>query len=423
MVIYASASQNLSVGVTFGVFGVLLLQVSEAFDAPIANTALSISFVLLFGGLGAPLIGRYLDRYSVRRLMQVGALMQCIGFYGAGISQTLLQFQLYYGVIIGAGTMMMGVVPASSLVNNWFVDQRGKALGFTNFPLGIVIVPLTATWLIALLGWRDTLHVIAAMYLLVIPLLQGIVDRPQDIQQVPLGQESIDSEVLDTELTVPAPVNQKPEAQMNSASKKASLGKVPSSTITMKELLLSRDYWFLFIAVGLAISTGVVISSHIVNHATAIGLSAEHGALLVTANGFSGVIGAIGFGMIADKIGAQKALVIGISIQASMWFALLFVNQFSILIPVTLAIGLGSGGIFPVFSAFLSSRYGANNLGTVLGLTTLLMLPFTVTSSPLAGLLFDIYGHYSVTFAIHVCGLLLAACLLLMIRSKRSPAS
>ena len=59
------------------------------------------------------------DRYGVRRLLFLGALLFILGMMLTGIMTHLWQFYLFFGVVLGVSATMFGVLTISG-VTLWF---------------------------------------------------------------------------------------------------------------------------------------------------------------------------------------------------------------------------------------------------------------------------------------------------------------
>ena len=112
---------NIAIGTTFGSYGILVKPVTESFEAPRSLGALGIALIILLIGLISPLLGTALDRRSIRLIMAAGAGLLATGFALASIAPNMILFLLTFGVIVGIGCTMLGTLPATILVNNWFV--------------------------------------------------------------------------------------------------------------------------------------------------------------------------------------------------------------------------------------------------------------------------------------------------------------
>ena len=88
--------------------------------------AFSLQWMVL--GLVSPYVGWLGDRYGVRRLLFLGALLFILGMMLTGIMTALWQFYLFFGVVLGVSATMFGVLTISG-VTLWFRRKLGVAMG------------------------------------------------------------------------------------------------------------------------------------------------------------------------------------------------------------------------------------------------------------------------------------------------------
>ena len=88
--------------------------------------AFSLQWMVL--GLVSPYVGWLGDRYGVRRLLFLGALLFILGMVLTGIMTDLWQFYLFFGVVLGVSATMFGVLTISG-VTLWFRRYLGVAMG------------------------------------------------------------------------------------------------------------------------------------------------------------------------------------------------------------------------------------------------------------------------------------------------------
>ena len=88
--------------------------------------AFSLQWVVL--GLVSPYVGLLGDRYGVRRLLLLGAVLFIAGMMLTGIMSNLWQFYLFFGVVLGVATTIFTVLTVSG-VTLWFRRHLGAAMG------------------------------------------------------------------------------------------------------------------------------------------------------------------------------------------------------------------------------------------------------------------------------------------------------
>lgn len=393
----AFLAQNLAIGLIFGSFGVLMKPVSEELQASRGLASFGIAAILAIMGIAGPLLGWAMRRFGIRDIMSAGAVLMAAGFVLASVAPAFWVFMLGYSGLAGIGCALLGIIPCTTLMTNWFVARLGLAIGIMATPLLVAAVPPTLSLLSAGIGWRGALQAAAGLLVLCIPLLRLVVSRPEDVGQLPLGVEAGDAPAAAAHGAHGAPAE--PVESVRAWSN--------------LQLLGSSTFWMIILTAGLTTMGGIVIVSHLVPFATDHGIAPATAALLLSVNGTCSMAGAILWGVAADRLGPQRALgIIGV-ILACLWGVLLSVPGLPLLIALLTGIGACSGGVHPVFSALLGRVYGRDSFGVALGLSTLMMLPFTVVAAPLAGWIYDVSGSYALAFQVQIGAFAVSALVLL----------
>ena len=109
-------------------FTVFLKPIAESFGWDRAQVVSVYSLSALAGAIGAPLIGRLLDRSGPRTVYSIGLLLLAGAFLIAARAQHLRQFQLSLGICVGLGIAFIGNVPNSILLGRWFGPRLPTAM-------------------------------------------------------------------------------------------------------------------------------------------------------------------------------------------------------------------------------------------------------------------------------------------------------
>jgi MFS family permease len=154
-------------------YTVFLIPLEREFGWSRSQTTGVYSVYLLVNGFTAPLVGLIFDRLGPRWVY--GAGMACLGsaFYLASHLQSLWQFYVFVGVMVGVGVSLNGMVPGSALLARWFKQRLSTAMGvaYSAFGAGtLVFVPL-AQHLIAEYDWRMTYRILGTAILLLAPVV------------------------------------------------------------------------------------------------------------------------------------------------------------------------------------------------------------------------------------------------------------
>lgn len=330
--------------------------------------------------LSAPLVGKLLDRGLTRRVMTAGALLLGTGFVLASQIGALWHFYLVFGLLMGTGVCMLGGLASSTLVANWFVARRGAALGLAAMGISVsgVVMPVLATLLIGLYGWRGTFLAYAAIaFCAVAPAVWlGVVHRPEDIGQGPDGEPLIAAE-SDGELV--------------------ELG--PSATAILRE----RNFWVIAAVIALNFSALGAVLTHAVPHATDLGWSPAAAALVLSAMAGAGAIGKPLFGMLTDRVDKRAAMWAAALLQLIGVELLLHAHGYAALLCAGAVFGFGMGGVVPLQGALVGAAFGRQAFGRVMGLLIPVMMPLNVLGSPFAGFVHDQTGSYAGAFRIFSC--------------------
>jgi MFS transporter, OFA family, oxalate/formate antiporter len=126
---------------------------------PYAKIAAIFSAFILFETWPMPVAGYFVDKFGIRKLMSIGAILIALGWVlGGTIATSPLHLYIYYGIIAGTGA---GIIYISCVANavKWFPDRRGLAVGLTAAGFGggaaLAIMPIAAT--IHSIGWAKAM--------------------------------------------------------------------------------------------------------------------------------------------------------------------------------------------------------------------------------------------------------------------------
>ena len=329
-----------------------------------SRTGLSsaMTFAFLSMGVAGFAWGAISDRIGPRVVVTIGALLLGLALVLASRAQSLLQFQLAFGVLLGIAAASF-FIPVIATTAAAFDRHRNLAVSLVSAGVGVApmtISPLVA-WLVVHYDWRTTLLIVGVLaWLLTLPATWFV-------RRVPLTEASAaDAPVAD--------------------------GAGPMS---FAQAMRSRA----FIALALAFFACCAAHSgpifHTVSYAIGCGLSVTSAVTIYSMEGAAGLGGRLLFGMLADRLGAKPVLVAGLLIQALAAAAYLAVERLGGFYAVALVFGMAYGGTMPLYASLARQAFPARILGTVLGAAGLLS-SLGMASGPLVGgWLFDRYGSYA----------------------------
>jgi len=242
------------------------------------------------------------------------------------------------------------------------------------------------------------LQVIAAIIaLLVIPIWTLMVDRPEQRGYTPPG------------------------AQTSGEGKIVRDGAEFDST---GAVLRNRNFWLIALTLSGLFAALIATMRNIMPLALDLGVSHTQGAQLISYLAVAGIPGTLMFGWIADRIDVRMALAAIIGLVMLALACLLGQPSYIRLLIGSVTLGLGAGGVLPIWGSLIARIFGVLNFGRIMGLMRLVLVPFNMMAPPLAGLVYDLTGSYHLVFAIGVAwmgvGLLLIR--LIKLSPKAAPA-
>lgn len=382
MVGVAFLAQNFGVGINFGSYGPLVATIQENFDTSRAMASAGLSMASLTMCLLSPLIGSLVQRWSIRNLMLLGASLNAAGHLLLSMSDNIYIFLAIYGLLIGPGFAALGIIPGPTLISRWFVKDRGKALGIANMPLAIFAIPLLASLMLGRYGAQGVFLANAALFLLLIPILFLVVERPEHIGQKPRG--AVD------------------EAKDGAAA--AEVAVVPNSVI-----LRRPEFWLMCLGVGLMTAVGVMLTTHLVPLVMEKGHELTTASGMLSAYGLAVAVGALMWGGLSDRFGPMLSFAVAaFGLMLSMFILLVAPPTVMNYTGVIIFSALCCGGITTLHAGTINELFGRETFSRVMGLGYLAKLPFLFFAAPLAGYLFDISGNYELSLILFGASLALA---------------
>ena len=397
----------LVVGTRFSL-GIFYLEIIEEYSWTRAETAGAFSIMLVVHAVFSLAVGVLFDRLGPRVLFPLGGLAIAIGFAACSQIRSIWQLYVFLGGIAAVGISTLAFVPHMALVPNWFVRRRGTATGIVYAGIGsgqLVLAPLIQA-MVSSVGWRAAFLVLAsAVALIVVPLTAMFQRRrPEEMGLYPDG-------IAPTAETSPYGVHD--HAARAPADK--------STGWTIAQAMRTWQFWLLMITgtgLGMNLNTLMV---HQLAFLTDVGYSKLLGASLLGVVGGLRSLGGMSLGSLSDRIGRETAYSLG-SIAAFAGIMLLMSIQDTSqpwrLYLFVLMYGLGYGALGPVYAAATADLFPGRHLGTILGVLEAGYGLGGAFGAFMAGYLFDMLGHYVVSFAL-VLGAIALSCTSLWLAAPR----
>ena len=350
------------------VVSVVLPAVQTEFGIGRADASLPYTLMMVCLGIGGLWTGRLADRHGLMPVLLLGAAAVCAGFVGAGMAGSIWLFGLAHGLmgLIGSAATFAPLMADTAL---WWNRRRGIAVAICasgNYIAGSFWPPLVQ-YGIDTIGWRQTytgmgLVCGVGMALLALRMRQ----RPPMVQATPASGTA---------------------TRATDSGRSRPFGMSPARAQTL-----------LFVA-GVACCVAMSMPQvHIVAYCTDLGFGAARGAEMLSLMLASGIVSRLVSGLICDRIGGIRTLLLGSALQG---IALLMFLPFDGLVPlyiVSAMFGLFQGGIVPSYAIIIREHFAPQEAGARVGSVIMATLLGMALGGWMSGWIFDMTGSYKAAF-------------------------
>lgn len=367
VVVFASlALHSISLGAPTILF-VALKPIAADLDAARAVPSMAYSLLMLGTGIGGIAMGRWMDRYGVMQPVLFGSVMICLGALLASHAEGRWSLFIATGLLMGLLGKAAMIAPLVANVTRWFDRRRGLAVAIITSGQGLAgaIWPTVVQYVNDLVGWRGTFlyfSIFAAATMVPAALLL----RPRP----------------------PITVSDRPAGRIEADERR-----VPSLPPHVAQVML----WIAVIGCCTAMSVPIV---HLVSHVTDQGYTLEQGARALSVLFVAAFLSRLGFGMLADRIGPVRTLLIGSVSMAAMLLALAFTTSYAGLLIAALLFGLGFSGIMPCYPLIIRLLFPVSQLGGRIAAQYMFAAGGMALGGWLGGVIFDVAGSYSPAFLV-----------------------
>lgn len=342
---------------------VALPAVQADFGITRANASLPFTLSLAGFAFGSALMGKLADRFGIVVTVLSGTISIGCGYAVAGTATDLWQFAFAYGLIGLGGSATFAPVMAD--ISQWFLRRRGIAVGIAScgsYLAGTIWPPLLQ-YAIATMGWRWT-HVVTAA-LCVATMLP---------------------------LTLLAFHRRAPKSEVASS---ATEGGVSERALGLSPTALQA----VLIVAGIGCCVAMVTPQvEIVAYCGDLGYGFARGAEMLSVMFALGVASRLACGLIADRIGGLKTLLLTSTLQAVALLPYIIFDDLISLYLISAAYGLFQGGIIPMYAIVVREYFSPHEAGTRVGIVVGATLFGMAIGGWLSGAIFDLTGSYPLTF-------------------------
>ena len=269
--------------------GVLMVPWGQAFGWSRQVISLAAAIGIFLFGLAGPFAAAAMQHFGIRATVMVALAMMALSSAASLFMTAPWQLILTWGVISGIGSGCITTVLAATIVNRWFVTNRGLVMGLlaASTSTGTLIFIPALSAIAESGGWKPVVLCVAIAMVALIPLVYFLLpERPADVGLQPFGADA-DHPVEVRERTNPLKV----------------------AFSALGEGVKSRDFWLLAITFFVCgFTTNGLVGTHM------IALCSDHGMAAVAAGGLLAImglfdlVGTTASGWLTDRVDPRKLL-------------------------------------------------------------------------------------------------------------------
>ena len=342
---------------------VALPPVQAEFGVSRGEASLPYTLTMIGFGVGGIMMGRLADRFGVVVPIWIAAVCLGLGFAAAGSAQSIWQFSLAHGVLIGFLGCSATFAPLVADVSLWFTRRRGIAVAICssgNYLAGTVWPPILQ-YFFETSGWRET-YIGVGVFCTVSMLAISVFMRRR-------------------------PPALTPAAVAASARPSEPLGMHPNALLAI------------LAAAGVACCVAMSMPQvHIVAYCADLGYGAARGAEMLSVMLAAGIVSRLLFGWISDRIGGLRTLMLGSALQGIALALFLPFDSLLSLYVVSAMFGLFQGGIVPSYAIIVREFFKPTEAGTRVGVVLMATMLGMALGGWMSGAIFDVTGSYRAAF-------------------------
>ena len=365
VVLASLALHSISLGAPTILF-VALKPIAADLDTVRAVPSLAYSLLMIGTGIGGIAMGRWMDRHGVMQPVLFGSVMICLGALLASHAEGRWSLFIATGLLMGLFGKAAMIAPLVANVTRWFDRRRGFAVAIITSGQGLAgaIWPTVVQYFNDQVGWRGT-FLYFSIFAAVTMIPAAFALRPR----APIGPSDPASAI-------------RPESRR---------------VLDMPPHVAQGMLWIAVIGCCTAMSVPIV---HLVSHVTDQGYTLDQGARVLSVLFLAAFLSRLGFGMLADRIGPVRTILIGSVSMAAMLLAFAFTTSYTGLFIAALLFGLGFSGIMPCYPLLIRILFPVSEAGGRIAAQYMFAAGGMALGGWMGGVIFDLTGSYSPAFLV-----------------------
>jgi sugar phosphate permease len=331
----------------------------------------------------APLVGSLIDRFGVRIMLAVAALLCGGAMVGLALVNDGWQIVALFALMGVVGMNGPGALVTTVPVTKWFVRNRGRAMAYTSLgvPLGgFLLAPLTQIF-IDEYGWRAAWVILAVIGAgLIVPMSLIFMRRqPEDMGLLPDGRlplEGVRPVVPSGQRASSAPAHH------------------DEHSWTRAEAIRTATFWKLVFVFGLVMLALSSVGVHRIPSFMDRGLDANLIAYATALDAIAAGISTFAMGLLTHRVPARFSLAGGFLLLALASLLTIVAETHAVMFVSMITFGFGIGAGMLMQNYLWAEYFGRRHQGSIRGAVTPITLLFSGAGPPLAGYVRDAVGSY-----------------------------
>ena len=361
------------VGFIFYCFPLMFSALERDLGATQSQLSGALSLWFISSAIASIFLGRLLDKFSIKKIMMIGGVIFSLGLFSISFVQSSFSLLLIYATLLAIGGPALGNLSVTKLVANWFESNAGMALGIAAIGISFsgVILPILVDPLIEMIGWRSVYMVfgLVVIFLLIPTVRYFVIDTPEEIGQ--FKDNLPDQPALDSS----------------------------QDLLGIKDFFKHGIFWIISLAFAFQFLAMGGVLLHLPLHSenqgfletwSILGFPIKQTVFAYSFAALGGVVGKVFFGYLMDRLRPNIPVMIMMAMQSIGIFGLTLIDNYLFFTIFCFIFGLGFGGAMVLMSACFLKAFGSQNLGSVRGVSAMLIVPVQPIGMILVGTAFDL---------------------------------
>jgi predicted MFS family arabinose efflux permease len=269
--------------------GVMMLPIEQSFGWSRDTISIAAAIGIFLYGLTGPFAAALMQTIGVRRTLIGALLLMSVSTSASAFMSAPWHYVATWGIVSGIGSGAVSMVLGATIVNRWFVTNRGLMMGLLTASTAtgsLVFLPGMAA-LVEWQGWRSVVIAVAIITALLVPIAYRFLpERPQDVGLRPYGAPEGDA--------IQQPI------QGNALANAFSI---------LFEAARTRTFWYLFATFFICgFTTNGLVGTHMIAFCGDMGIPAVQAAGIMAMMGVFDIAGAAASGWLSDRLDPRKLL-------------------------------------------------------------------------------------------------------------------